>query len=559
MPSRDVLQQRTSAYILKILTTGTMKEQATQLSPEERRAIALMLGRKTAESVDPLKISNPCKSNASLAGSQSSSWTNWGGGLENQRFQPAAAARLTPEMVSRLKLKWAFGVPEVTAMRAQPVVYDGNIVFGGGTMLYSVDAESGCTRWSTELPAALRSGLSMGTLGVRKLAFFGDGGANVHAVDAATGAPVWQKHVDDHPSAVITGTPLYHAGKLYVTVSSIEETTATVPGYVCCTFRGSVLALDAASGNILWQTYTIDHPASVSGRNKQGSPSVGPSGVAVWSAPTLDVKKNMLYVATGDNYSDPVTDRSDAVLALTLDTGRIVWSQQFTTGDAFNIACVIPGPKNCPDAGGPDFDFGASPILLSRRGGRRVLLLAQKSGAVYAIDPDSHGKLLWKTQLGTGGLLGGVEWGPATDSNLFYVAISDESFLPSGALDPSKGGGLFALSLDTGKQIWSAQPSPCDGRKPCSPAQAAAITAIPGVVFSGSLNGQIRAYAAENGGVLWAFDTGRDFKTVNHVQAHGGSINVAGPVVVDGTVYVLSGYDTYGGAPGNVLLAFGVN
>lgn len=425
-------------------------------------------------------------------------------------------------------------------------------------MLYSADAATGCTHWSTELPTAVRSGLSIGDSGARKLVFFGDSSANVHAIDVASGAPVWQKQVDSHPSAVITGTPLYHDGKLYVTVSSIEETTATVPSYVCCTFRGSVLAIDASSGHVLWQTFTIDHSASGSRMNKQGSLSVGPSGAAIWSAPTLDLKKNMLYVATGDNYSDPATDRSDAVIALSIDTGRIMWTHQFTAGDTFNIACVNPGRKNCPDVAGPDFDFGASPILLSRRGGHRLLLLAQKSGTIYAIDPDGNGKLLWKTQLGAGGSLGGVEWGPATDSNRLYVAISDESFLPTG-LDPSKGGGLFALSLDTGKQIWSAPPSPCDGRKPCSPAQAAAITVIPGVIFSGSLNGHMRAYSAENGGVLWDFDTGRHFTTVNDIPAHGGSINVAGPVVVDGTVYVLSGYDIFGGAAGNVLLAFSVN
>jgi polyvinyl alcohol dehydrogenase (cytochrome) len=559
-PSRSVLQQRTSAYILKVLNTGIMKEQAAQLSPEERSAVALMLGRKTAEPLDPLKVSNHCKGSAAIpAGSATPSWTSWGGGIANLRFQSAAAAGLTPQTAGRLRVKWAFGVPDVTAMQSQPAVYEGNVLFGGGTMLYSVDAVTGCTHWTTELPATLRSGLSIGTPGGRKLAFFGDNTANVHAVDIATGTPVWQTHADSHHSAVITGTPLYHDGKLYVTVSSIEEVTATVPGYVCCTFRGSILALDAASGKILWQTYTIDQPAAVSRTNKLGAPSIGPSGAGVWSAPTLDLKRNMLYVGTGDNYSDPATDRSDAVLALALDTGKIVWSHQFLAGDAYNVACHRPGAKNCPDAHGPDFDFGASPILLSRPHGNRVLLLAQKSGAVYALDPDNDGKLLWKTQLGTGGVLGGIEWGPATDSDRLYVAISDVSFFTTGGIDPSKGGGLFALSLDTGKQVWSTPPSPCDGRKSCSPAQTAAITAIPGVVFSGSVNGHIRAHSAVTGGVLWDFDTGRGFETVNGVEAHGGSISVAGPVVVDGTLYLLSGYDKFGEAAGNILLAFRVD
>ena len=281
----------------------------------------------------------------------------------------------------------------------------------------------------------------------------------------------------------------------------------------------------------------------------------------MWSAPTIDAEKKLLYVATGDNYSDPPTDLSDAVLALALDTGKIVWSRQFRAGDAFNIACAIPGAKNCPDANGPDFDFGASPMLLSLPDGRRALILSQKSGAVYAIDPANPGKLLWQAQVGNGGSLGGVEWGPATDSQRLFVALSDESFLPGNppTVDPAKGGGLFAFSLQSGKRLWTSPPSPCDERKPCSPAQTAAVTAIPGVVFSGSLNGYLRAYSAEDGKVLWDYDTRHEFKTVNGVPAHGGSISVAGPVIVGGMVYAISGYDTFGEAGGNVLLAFTVD
>ena len=566
VPSRSVLQQRTSGYILKTLNTGIMKEQAATLSVEQRMAVAEWLGRKTAASLDPTKVANPCKAgdspaNGAAAASASGSWTSWGGGLANLRFQPGTAAGLEAKDVGRLKLKWAFGVPDVTSLRSQPVVFAGRVIFAGGTMLYSADAATGCTHWATELPAAIRSGISLGSLTGKVLAFFGDSGANVHAVDAATGTPMWQVHVDKHPFALVTGTPVYHNGRLYVTVASFEEPAALTPGYVCCTFRGSVLALDASSGQILWQTYTIDRPATESHTSKLGTAMLGPSGAGVWSAPTIDTKKNLIYVGTGDNYSDPPTALSDAVLALALDTGKIVWSHQFRAGDAWNVSCVMPGAKNCPDDAGPDFDFGASPILVSRPGGHRVLIAGQKSGAVYGMDPDKDGKLLWQAQLGTGGNLGGVEWGPASDSERLYVAISDESFLPGnpGGLDPSKGGGLFALSPDTGKQLWAAKPSPCDERRPCSPGQTAAITAIPRAVFSASLNGHLRAFAAATGEVLWDYNTGHDLNTVNNVPAHGGSISVAGPVIAGGTVYVLSGYDAFGEAPGNVLLAFTVD
>ena len=560
MPPKAVLQQRTAASILKTLNTGVMKQEASALTSTERNQVAQWLGRKTALGLDKATLANPCSAAAAPSASGSPAWTSWGGGIENRRFQPAGAASLAAAEAGRLKLKWAFGVPEVTALRSQPAIYGGSILFGGGSVLFSLDAATGCTHWATELPAAVRSGVAIGSPAGKPLAFLGDGAGNVYAVDAATGNPAWQVHADVHPAAVVTGTPLYHDGRLYVPVSSIEEFLAMTPRYACCTFRGSILALDASSGKVLWQTYTVDRGATEARVNKLGTPSKGPSGAAIWSTPTIDTAAHLLYAATGDNYSDPATDSSDAVLALALDTGKIEWSRQFRAGDAFNVSCALPMAKNCPDAAGPDFDFGSSPMLLPLAGGKRALILAQKSGAVYAIDPDERGKPLWQAQVGHGGALGGVEWGPASDGERIYAAVSDEAFLPmSIVLDPAKGGGLFALSLKTGEIVWSAPPSPCATRVRCSPAQTAAVTAIPGVVFSGSLNGHIRAFAGVDGKLLWDYDTAHDFKTVNGVAAHGGSISVAGPVVAGGTVFVLSGYDSFGETPGNVLLAFSVD
>ena len=555
VPSRAVLEQRNAAFILKTLNAGVMKEQAAALSPEERSQVAHWLGRKSALGLDKSALANPCRA-ASASAPSVSAWTSWGGGLENQRFQTAAAAGLGPKQAGHLRLKWAFGVPDVTSLRSQPAIFRGNLLFAGGTILYSLDAATGCTHWSTEMPATVRSGISIGSPAGKPLAFFGDGAADVFAVDVVTGAPVWQVKADDHPAAMVTGTPVYHDGRLYVPVSSQEEATALRPGYTCCTFRGSIVALDAASGKTVWRTYTVDRPATEARVTKLGSPSIGPSGVAVWSSPTVDIAAHALYAATGDNYSDPPTDTSDAVLALALDSGKIQWSHQFRAGDAFNESCVIPGVKNCPDAAGPDFDFGSSPILLSLAGGKRALILAQKSGAIYAIDPDDRGKPMWQAQVGIGGALGGIEWGHATDRERIYAAVSDEAFLPTGGLDPAKGGGLFALSVNTGEILWSARSASCGARAHCSPAQTAAVTAVPGLIFSASLNGHIRAYAAGDGKVLWDYDTAREFKTVNGIPAHGGSISVAGPVVADGIVYVLSGYDAFGESPGNVLLAF---
>ncbi len=361
MPSRSVLQQRSATFILKTLNAGVMKAEAASLSDAERAQVAGWLGRKTALGLDKTALANPCHAtSSSAAASGAPSWTSWGGGLENQRFQPAAAAGLTAAQAANLKLKWAFGVPDVTSLRSQPVVFAGNLLFGGGTVLYSLDAASGCTHWATELPSAIRSGIVMGAPAEKPLAFFGDSAANVYAVDAVTGAPVWQVQMDPHPVAMVTGTPVYHEGRLYVPVSSFEELAAVKPGYVCCTFRGSMVALDAATGKILWQTYTIDSPATQEHVNKLGTSTKGPSGAAIWAAPTIDTKAHVLYAVTGDNYSDPATDTSDAIFAMDLATGKVEWRRQFHAGDTYNISCDSAGAKNCPDAEGPDYDFGAS-------------------------------------------------------------------------------------------------------------------------------------------------------------------------------------------------------
>jgi polyvinyl alcohol dehydrogenase (cytochrome) len=560
MPPRAQLQNLSSDAILEILNGGVMKKQAMGMTRADRIAVSRWLGRKPVTAADKSRLTNPCSKAASSSPlDANSSWTSWGGGVTNHRFQFGSAAGLTAESVGQLALKWAFGLPNTTSMRSQPAIYSGRIIFAGGGMLYSLDAFSGCAHWATQLPVRARSGITIGAAGGRELIYFGDDAGNVQAVDLATGKEVWQRRMDEHPAAMVTGTPAYYDKKLYVPVASFEEMSAVAPGYVCCTFRGSVLALDAATGKILWKTYTVGERDISMHINNRGAATKGPSGVGVWSAPTIDEEKKLLYVTTGDNYSDPVSEKSDGVIALSLETGTIEWWKQFRSGDAFNEACLSATSKNCPDAAGPDYDFGSSAILATLPGGRRELILTQKSGAVYAIDPDTQGEVIWQAQIGRGGVLGGIEWGAATDGGRLYAAISDEGFLPSGHdndLDPNIGGGIFALELEDGEQAWSTNAAPCDSHRPCSPAQQAAVTAIPGVVFSGSMDGHLRAYGTEDGNILWDYDTGRDFSTVNGVAAHGGSMDVAGPVIAGGMVFVISGYDQAGAAQGNVLLAF---
>jgi polyvinyl alcohol dehydrogenase (cytochrome) len=400
--------------------------------------------------------------------------------------------------------------------------------------------------------------------------YFGDMSATVFAVNAETGDLIWKIRPVDHFATMITAAPQIHNGVVYQTFSSFEEALGPDPSFQCCTFRGSVVALDAATGKKIWQTFTIPEAAKPTRKTAAGTQQFGPSGAGIWSTPTIDEKLGVLYVATGDNYSDPPSKTSDAVLAMDLKTGELLWSRQMTENDAFNTGCSTPQLTNCPDAKGPDFDFGQPPVLVSLGGDRRALVIAQKSGMVHALDPDKKGAVLWQMRASQGSALGGSQWGSAADGQNFYVATSDvglggvpDASVPQGfriVLDPAKGGGLHAFDLKTGKVVWNAKPAPCAAaQKTCSPAQSAAVTAIPGVVFSGSVDGHLRAYSSISGAVLWDVNTAREFETVNGKTARGGSLDIAGPAVVNGMLFVNSGYGQWGGMPGNVLLVFSVD
>jgi polyvinyl alcohol dehydrogenase (cytochrome) len=395
--------------------------------------------------------------------------------------------------------------------------------------------------------------------GSRNVLLFGDQAGWFYAVDASGGKLLWKKKMDPHDATRITGAAVAHQGIVYVPVASWEENRASDPAYECCTMRGSVVALRIHDGTQVWKTYMTD-PPKLLGKNAAGRAQYGPSGGGVWSAPTLDLKRGVMYVTTGDNYSQPATKMSDAVVALAIKTGKVVWSRQLVENDIFSGECLAT--SSC----GPDFDFGSSAMLVNA-GGRSLVVAGQKSGVVYGLDPDKQGEVAWQLRVGKGSTNGGVLWGMASDGQNAYAAVSDvarerrkatdPADLRQNDLDPAKGGGLTAIRLSDGNKTWFAPGHPCDPPKAgCSPAQPAAVTAIPGVVFSGSVDGHMRAYAAEDGKILWDFDTARDFETVNGIPGHGGSIDGPGAVVVNGLVYVNSGYSRQSGMPGNVLLAF---
>jgi len=546
-PASEALRQMSRPTILAALETGRMKWEGKFLSKAQKQAIADYLGTPDAPTV--AEITGFCARDLDPPANPPI-WDGWGGGPGNSRFQPAKAAGLNRDDLKNLKLKWAFGFPGAAATFGQPTSYQGRLYVGSEDgNVYALDSATGCLWWRFKATATVKTAISIGDHG--RTAFFGDTNGYVYALNSADGTVLWQNHPDPHPAARITGSPLLVGDRLYVPFSSGEEGAAADPNYPCCTFRGSVAALDTATGKQIWKAYTLTEEPRPTRKSAQGVQYFGPSGAAVWSTPTADLRRHIIYVATGNNYSDPPTASSDAVIAFDLRSGKKLWARQFTPADLWNAGCVAEKKDNCPPQRGDDYDFGAPPILVTLASGRDMLLLAQKSGVVYALDPDHRGKLLWKTRIGKGGPLGGIEWGGAADRRYAYFTLSDYDFD-----NPLAGGGVFALDLRNGKRVWSAPPPKpaCVGQFGCSAAQMAPPTLISGIVFAGSLDGHLRAYDTRDGKVLWDFDTAQEFHTTNGVKAHGGSLNGAGAAVVSGMVYVNTGYTN--ALAGNVLLAF---
>ena len=565
VPGRGAMQAMTFEHVLAALTTGSMAAMARQRSDEERNAIASFVTGKTADksSAGAADGAGRCTQQVTSIpqGMDGPRWNGWGVDTGNSRFQPADMAKMTPAQVPRLKLKWAYAFPGASVSFAPPTVV-GGLLFIGGTdrKVHALEARSGCTLWTFATNAPVRAAISVAPVaGTDQVAvFFGDLGANAYAVNALSGALIWREHVEQHPAARITGAPTLYDGVLYVPVSSLEEASGSQPSYQCCTFRGSVVALDAATGKQIWKAYTIPEEPHPTSRNAVGTQLYGPSGASVWSAPTIDAQRKAVCVAASNSYSNPPAATSGSVLAFDLASGRLLWKQQATPKDAFVVACFSANQTNCPGDHGPDHDFGQSPILSALRDCKRGLVIGQKSGVVHALDPDFDVMILWQTRVGKGGPLGGTEWGSAADRDRVYVANSDVRFLRDGTrrLDSAAGGGLFGLDLATGKVAMEVQPVPCGDREQCSPALSAAVSVIPGVVFSGGVSGVLRAYATSDAKLLWEFDTVRDYTAVNGVPAHGGAIDGPGPVIVDGMLYTNSGYGQWSGVAGNVLLAF---
>jgi polyvinyl alcohol dehydrogenase (cytochrome) len=570
-PELRALARLNTAHIAFALTNGTMKVHAEGLGIGQIIDVAGFISDiKTPHQPDQDKFCADQDINTTAVVGR------WGINAENTATLADGASAINSENVARLELAWAFGLPDTSDARSQPVITQDTLFIAVTSgHLFALDRASGCIKWHTTLAAPPRTALTLGTtLGAmeehgRSVLFFGDTEAHIVAVDALSGELVWRADAAISEHSFLTGAPVQHEQRLIVPVSLSEVILALDPNHECCKSHGAVLAMDVNTGERLWVRELTD-PAQPQGLTEVGTQRYGPSGVPVWSTPTVDTKRRLIYVGTGQNASLPATDYSDAVIALDLATGEVAWHFQAIAGDAYNGACdQRPKGPNCPKWQGPDHDIGASVILARNSSGQDILLAGQKSGDVYALDPDEGGRLIWQQRPGAGSFLGGVHWGMAYADGKVFAPISDPAF-PMPGYYPKPG--LYALDVDDGTEVWSAPVERgCEtnvfdyfSRESLYPdcsfyyGLSAAPVVVNDLVFSASLDGRIRAFSVADGQQAWGYDTLRGFDTVNGVEAHGGSIDVAGVQAADRMIYVQSGYSMFGQLPGNVLLAFSI-
>jgi polyvinyl alcohol dehydrogenase (cytochrome) len=554
-PQPSVIRQMSPERIYEALTTGVMKPQGSLLTEDQRKMLATFLSGRPLGSLDQgaaKDMPNQCSSNPPLAPPDSGpAWNGWGVSIANTRFAPESTARLTPEQVPHLKVKWAFGFPNGLSAYGQPTVVSGRVFVGTDIgYVYSLNAQTGCVYWSYQTEGYTRTAITVrrvkGLGKTKYAAYLGDGHSFAYALDARTGKLIWKTKVDDNFISRITAAPAVYHGVVYVPVSSSEEFSASAPDYPCCTMRGNVLALNAKTGKILWRTYLVGVPKPTH-KNAAGVQQYAPSGGDVWDTPTIDPKLHAIYFGTGDAQARPVPTTTDAVVALDMKTGKMLWHYQAEKNDAFVGGC---GPTNksgnCPEPNGPDQDIGNSPILRTLPNGKRVLVFGTKNGRIIALDPDHKGKELWETTVTPPvahpsriySQLNGVVWGGAADDQHAYYGLH--------------AGGMVAVDLANGKVAWYTPFSPTPGHV----ASSAATSAIPGVAFVGDSNGVIHALSTKDGHELWSYDTRHEYDTANKVPTHGGAIDGAGAAIANGMVYIGSGYAVVGSKTGNVLIAF---
>ncbi|MFO0687277.1 MAG: PQQ-binding-like beta-propeller repeat protein [Myxococcota bacterium] len=583
-PHRTALLFRTPNAILRALERGPMRPMAAALSDADRAAIVAYLTGALPRP-EPQPKPNPCPRSGGLFAPKlpavgPDDWPDLGRDLANTRHAPTAG--IDAKNVARLGLAWSFAIP---AGAAGPASVAGDRVYlasGTGEVL-ALDAKTGCTHWAHATDRLVRS-VSVATLSNgRGIVVFGDGRAFVTALDARTGRRLWSTAVDEHALAKVTASPSVFGDRVYVAMSTIEDPLQHFPDYPCCTSRGSVAALDAKSGKLLWKQFTIraaPRPAAdvaaaggapnrpphqlAAGTEPGPLPTIPPSsdpparflpaGGAVFSPLTLDPKRGVVYAATAASYDDGYWPDAQSVVAYDLATGERRWARMFKTPEEVAACRRTDKESDCRN----NYDFAAPVVLHALPDGREILLAAQKNGWAHGLDPDAQGEVLWSTRYSKGTDLGGLMYGMAVADGLAFLPISDT---PNHFVQPpGLPGGMAALDPADGVIRWkrAAEEPVCawqDG--PCLSGSISAATAVPGVVFHASGDGWLRARRTADGEVLWRFDTGRAFDAVNGVPARGGQLHGWALAAAGGRLYVVSGASSQG-RPGNALLVLEV-
>ena len=568
-PSLEALSNLTAEEAHKELWWGVMQQFTNGLDDHERWELAkFVTSHKPDSEKDPRGHGvTMCKDKTPLVPDAKHDWP--GLSKDNRFHRHATNTKFTAAGVKNLKLKWAVAFPQVHSFNGggHAVSVVGDRVFVGNLnhWVYSFDAGSGCAHWAFQAEWRIRSNVA-----VRDgIAVFGDTGANVYGVNAETGQLLWRDKADWTPTARVSGNVTVHDGVAYVPISNLQEVLnmgGRTLEFPCCTARGAIVAYDLRTGERKWRTYTIDQEPGYIGTTKNGTNRYGPSGVVVFSAVTVDDKRGLLYVPTGNQMTEPVVPESDSVIALDMKTGAKRWvtslaPEQMGGQDVYHLGCeawVDEERKTCSPInpkGEGDRDIVSPVVLVKRSDGKEVLMAGSKDGMLYALDPDASGKILWQTRVGRGGEVGGIQWGFASDGKNAYVPVTDMD------ADMKGDGSFTAVDLVTGQSVWRVEKiTPvCEGKPtpPCSNAFGLPSTVASDVVFTGAADGVLRAYDTANGKLVWTFDTVRDFETVNGHKGYGGSLGFGGPVIVKNRLFVSSGLDYANfGMAGNVLLAF---
>lgn len=569
-PSLDTLRQMRVQGISYAINEGKMKAQASRLSEDEKRVLIDYLVGNEPTSDEWIAEMACSAERRQVDVNATPTVATFGFNKQNHRSLSPAQAGLTTEDFENLELAWAIGFPGATTMRSQPAVVGSTLFLpvadAAKVFAINIDGEP-CLQWVYQSEIPLRSSAAYGQLeDGRHVLALSDQGANAHLVDAKTGESIWKTHVGSSALSLTTGTPVIHEDKVIVPISQYEISVAADEKHVCCTSHGAVTALNAKSGEKIWTTHTMEEAKPIRDRG-DGQMIWGPSGAPIWNSPAIDEKRGVLYVGTGEATSEPAHKNTNSILAMDLDDGSIKWSFQATADDIYISGCGRePRSKNCPkpeDTVYLDVDFGASVILGKAKDGSDLIFAGQKSGALWALDPDQKGKVVWRQNFGEGSALGGIHWGIAFDGERVFAPINRAYSWGVQGKDKTEKPGIHAVSAD-GDVLWTFASEPdCSGDRQervrgCEGniGMSGAPTVVDGAVVEGSLDGFLRAFNAKTGKLLFQFDTAKTFETINGVDAKGGAIDNASIVAANGYLFVNSGYGMFGQMPGNVMLAF---